>query len=276
MILNIFLEDNQMKPISNYHTHIYLCKHATGTVRDYVEKAISLDYQVIGISDHGPINEELKKQFYTRRMDMKEYQNIYLKDLVQLKEEYRDKITLLGALEIEFFDEMVTHYPKFINELDYLILGQHYLKVDGKYTSVYRGMTPKNIKIYTDTVLKAFASGYFKILAHPEIFTMSYPKWDEHCEQATQRIIEGAKKYNIILEVNANGMRLNRAALTKDNKFTNSYPHLNFWQSVAKTDLPVIVNDDAHAVEHLCDQATFKAYDFARELGLNIIQKIQL
>lgn len=263
-----------MKPITNYHTHIYLCKHATGTIEDYIQKAISLDYQVLGISDHGPLTQELLNQFKTRRMSMKEYTDIYLKDLACLKEKYKDKITLLGALEIEFFDEMVTHYPTYRQELDYLILGQHYLKVDGKYVSIYRSMSPEIIKIYTDTVVRAFETGYFKILAHPEIFSMGYPIWDEHCTEATRRIIEAAKKFNVILEVNANGMRSLKRSLTKDHQETYCYPHIDFWKEVAKTNLPVIINDDAHSVENLHDQATLKAYEFASKLGLNIIQKI--
>ncbi|MCK7488353.1 MAG: PHP domain-containing protein [Bacillus subtilis] len=39
---------------NNYHTHMYLCKHATGHVKDYVKEAIKLGFHSLGMSDHAP------------------------------------------------------------------------------------------------------------------------------------------------------------------------------------------------------------------------------
>jgi histidinol-phosphatase (PHP family) len=261
-----------MKPITNYHTHLYLCKHATGTVEEFIQKAISLNYQILGFSDHGPLPDYFKKLFYSRRMSNEEYKEVYLKDLKEMKEKYKDQLKILGAVEIEYYDELKDDYPKFLKQLDYLVLGQHYIRVDGKYLGIYGNMTPEMIDIYCTTVEKALATGYFKILAHPEVFNWSYPKWDEHCEKATQRIIEAAQKYNVLLEVNANGAR-RKSTLTKDNEPTYYYPRLEFWREVAKTDLPVVINDDSHSVEEFCDEATQRTYEFAEALGLNIIIK---
>ena len=38
----------------NYHTHTARCNHASGTDREYVEKAIEAGYKTLGISDHAP------------------------------------------------------------------------------------------------------------------------------------------------------------------------------------------------------------------------------
>ena len=50
-----------MKIQTNYHTHTYLCRHATGTIDDYINRAIELGYTDIGISDHCPFTKELEK-----------------------------------------------------------------------------------------------------------------------------------------------------------------------------------------------------------------------
>ena len=71
--------------ISNYHTHIYLCKHASGTIEEYLNKAISLGYQVLGISDHGPLSDELTSLLRSRRMSIREYKDEYLSVLNKLK-----------------------------------------------------------------------------------------------------------------------------------------------------------------------------------------------
>ncbi|MBQ6671978.1 MAG: hypothetical protein IJM73_01995, partial [Spirochaetales bacterium] len=39
---------------ANYHTHTTRCNHAKGTDREYVEKAVSEGFAVLGFSDHTP------------------------------------------------------------------------------------------------------------------------------------------------------------------------------------------------------------------------------
>ena len=36
------------------HTHHSRCGHAVGSIKDYVEEAINLGLQIIGVSDHSP------------------------------------------------------------------------------------------------------------------------------------------------------------------------------------------------------------------------------
>ena len=40
--------------IANYHTHTWRCRHADGTEREYVEKAIESGLKILGFSDHTP------------------------------------------------------------------------------------------------------------------------------------------------------------------------------------------------------------------------------
>ena len=63
---------------ANYHTHIFLCKHAIGDVEDYVKKAIGLQYHTIAITDHGPLPKFLQKKLNSRRMSIEQYKEIYL------------------------------------------------------------------------------------------------------------------------------------------------------------------------------------------------------
>ena len=40
--------------IANYHTHTWRCRHANGTEREYVERAIEGGLKILGFSDHSP------------------------------------------------------------------------------------------------------------------------------------------------------------------------------------------------------------------------------
>ena len=265
----------------NFHTHIYLCKHAVGNTENYVKKAINLGYESIGISDHGPILEHYKEKFYSRRMNFDEYYNIYLKEIEEAKKDFGEQINVLGAVEIEYYDDMLDIYHNTLKELDYLILGQHNIKLpNGTFKTVYQCNSTEHLELYTDSVIKGLNTGFFSILAHPDIFMMFYQKWDNSAILSAKKIIEASIKNNVLLELNANGIRKGLITTTEGLR-TYKYPRIEFWRLVATyKNAKIIVSDDAHEVHHLKDEATIEAYKIANELKLNIednfIERIKL
>lgn len=261
---------------TNFHTHTYLCKHAEGKPLDYARLAYRLGYDEIGFTDHGPLISEIYNNLVTRRMDFKQYRNIYLPDLLEAKKVYKDQIKVYSGLEIEYFDQMKDVYPKFLKDLDYLLLGQHYFLSQNKYCSVYNKLTDEQIVDYTNHVIKGIETGCFKILAHPEIFAWQR-KWDEHCEKQATAIILAAVKNNVVLEINANGIRnslRHKKVYDFNGQKSYAYPRYEFWLLVKKLNAKVIVNDDAHYFCNLHDSFTEEAYEMARNLGLNLVRTI--
>ncbi len=260
-----------MRIKDNFHTHIYLCKHANGNVEEYVKKAINLGYESIGISDHGPILEHYKEKLDSRRMTFSEYDNIYLKEIKKAKEVYSNQINILGAVEIEYYDDMIEVYKKNLTELDYLILGQHNIELpNGTYKTVYQCSSAEDLELYTNKVINGLNSGFFSILAHPDIFMMFYQKWDNLAILASKKIIEAAIKNKVLLELNANGIRKGLITTIEGIK-TYRYPRIEFWRLVASyKNAEIIISDDAHEVHHLNDEATKKAYQIAKDLNLKI------
>ena len=261
---------------SNYHTHIWLCRHAIGDIDDYVDRAIELGYKEIGISDHVPLIDEIEKKLVTRRMTKEEYRTIYLPSLARAKEKYQGKIVLYGAVEAEYFDAMDKLYPKMLKELDYLILGQHYLPLpDGSFFSVYDKMSPERLDIYAKTVTKALNTGCFKILAHPDIYLFNNPDWNAYGIKVAEEIIDACIANNVYMEMNANGIR-KRSFMNPEGELVYRYPRLEFWRLVRSKGAQVIINDDCHTVENLHDQATVTAYQMAEALGIKYSTRISL
>lgn len=255
---------------TNYHSHTYLCRHAQGMPEDYIKRAVALGYEEIGISCHGPVFRTFQK-----RMTLDEFHNIYLKNIDDSIEKYQDKIKIYKGLEVEYFRELKDHYQYLLVYLDYLILGQHVVVHNNKEVTVYSGMDKNTIYAYQDTVIEALETKYFRILAHPDIFCFSYPEWDHHCENVSRKIIEAAINNDCLLELNANGAR--RGVIkTKENEDTWIYPRLEFWRIISKEypQAKVIINDDAHSLKHLCDNATYAVYEFAKKLNLNIVERL--
>ncbi len=252
---------------NNYHTHMYLCKHAIGTVSDYVKKAIDLGFETIGMSDHAPF-EELKDR--SVRMIPSEYPS-YLKELEKAIHKFGSLINIRKGLEIEYFETHIERYDELLNTLDYLALGQHYIYDEesfGKLRSVYALSKPEHLQEYSKTLKQAMKSQNFKFVCHPDLMLYGYPTFDKHAEAASKEIIKASIEYNVPLEINANGIRKGTRELPEGNRYL--YPRLEFWKLVKEYGAKVIVSSDAHDPEKLWDEDVIKAYEFARDLGIEV------
>lgn len=250
---------------TNYHSHCYLCQHAQGLPSDYIKKAVEIGYKEIGISDHGPMLKE-----WTNRMNLDDFYNIYLPDLKNAIKQYSNKIKIYKGLELEFFEGYDEHYQRLLKDLDYLILGQHVVVKDGRIYDIFKGMDDEKIEIYKDTVIKAMETGYFQILAHPEIFMFKYRTWNALTERISKEIIEAAIKNKVLLEINANGIRRG-TILNQDKEKTYIYPRLEFWRLVSHyPDALVIISEDNHALHQVDDDAVATARNFAKKLNIKV------
>ncbi|MEE0880567.1 MAG: histidinol-phosphatase [Turicibacter sp.] len=256
--------------LTNYHTHHDRCKHATGDVEAYVKEAVNQGYAEIGMSCHTPHKDF--KEMGTRRMDYSEL-SAYFKDIEESQKKY-PQIKVLKALECEYFPFIHDKIAALKKKTDYLILAQHYIKIDGKFRDAFHFTKPEQLEIYAASIEEAMATKLFTILAHPDVFMTLYPKWDEACEEATRRIARAAKKYDVILEVNANGLRRGKQQYQDGVRYP--YPSEKFWSIIANEfkDVKVIVNSDCHKPSYLNDEYMQLAREMAKRLNLNVIERL--
>ncbi len=254
---------------TNFHTHHYLCGHAFGHVEDYVKEAILKNVKILGFSDHGPVENGL-----FHRMNESDFYNIYLKEIQDAKEKYKNEIKIYRGLEIEYFYDF-DGYQNLLNHLDYLILGGHfYTGYQRDFGSSYQIDTKEKLKSYTDLIVDGMDTGYFKILAHPDIFMTGYPIFDDFCESCSKRIIESAIKNHVIIEYNANGLRRGTRKYA-DGSIDYSYPNPHFFNLVSQyPNAKVIVSSDCHRPEDLYDEAMELCFKKLKELGINPITSI--
>lgn len=255
----------------NYHSHTYLCNHAGGEPIDYVKVAIENNYKNLGISEHGPMHvldstSRLVEETYPKYLELMKEAEILAKE---------HGINFYKGLEIEYFKEVDT-YEKYLNELDYLILGQHYIVKNGEYHSTYAFEDEEDVKIYVDTVVEALKTGYFNMLAHPDLCFFNIKNPTDEMYEMLRPIILTAKELDIPLEVNANGIR---RAKWEDNCTDPScykYPRIKFFEMVKEEDAKVIISDDSHSPNEFCDYATEKANEIVEELGLKLVTTLKM
>ena len=253
----------------NYHTHTYRCKHANGTDEEYVLNAISIGLKTLGFSDHCPYPGYSMHD----RMDYEEL-NDYLESLNSLKEKYKDQIDIKIGLECEYFEQFHDYY-KFLSEnLDYLVLGQHYSAIDG--IDYWDKCTDEDIKSYTNAVVKGLKTGFFKYFAHPDYVLISRDTYNDTLNKAFEKIFETCKENDIIVEINLKGKRLGKKEINGKEQYI--YPFRDVFKLVSKYNCKCAYGQDTH--NPLFFKEFYKDIDEVNEIlkgiDLNIVEDIDI
>ena len=263
---------------NNYHTHMKYCNHAIGDVKDYVNKAIELGFDELGMTDHAPTpdgalsNEELLENKSYRYMN----KGMFILYLNQIREQQilnQDKIKIYSGFETEYIEGYLDHYKFLKSKVDYLNLGMHFFKDhNGKIINSYRGVNYDNVLDYANNIIKGIETNLYNCVVHPDLYLYNYKgkdgkkSFDDHAKLAAKMIIEAAIKNNVYVEVNCNGIW---KAEWLDDEDSWPYPNKDFWAFAAKyKDLKIIVGADAHDPERLGSKNIDSIYRFIDKLGL--------
>lgn len=257
----------------NYHTHTELCRHAAGMEADYVQKALEKKMDVLGFSDHAPYPDNR----YGLRMEYHEL-TPHIERLKKLQQEYRGRLDIRIGLEIEYAEADRDYYEMLLNEagVEYLLLGQHIFRTSaGEEVNTYFIEQTKDTGYYLEyarSIEAGMRAGYFKAVAHPDLFFINELPLDENCGKACDIIINAAAETNTILEFNANGLRRGKKQYPDGLRYP--YPHYFFWEKVSRMGIPVLINSDCHNPDNLWDEVMEDAYRLAEKWGLNVINGI--
>lgn len=255
------IEDNTAKKVQityNYHTHNYLCGHAVGTVSDYAEVAVRNRLCSLGISDHFA-----HPALRTPYMDLATLKNEYLPQFSDAEATYGKQIKLYSGLEIEYLAGYDGLYKELLQNVDYLILGEHAFLHEGKIVSSFEADTDKSHALsYFQCLIEGVKTGYFSILAHPDVIFIHGFEPDKEVLRKFEDAIRCCADYGVKAEINGQGARGNGFG----------YPTDYLLEICQKLNASVVVSADSHSPEALCDLYTKKLYCVARDMGLNIAE----
>lgn len=257
---------------TNYHTHTQRCLHAQGTEEDYVRSALDSGVEILGFSDHAPFPDV----DYGYRMPYHELET-YFSAVDRLAKEHSSDIIIQKSLEIEYMPQYRGYYEDIITRYspDYLTLGEHFFHdSQGVFHNITIGTDSTELYLsYARAVAEALKTGYFQVVAHPEIFTMNRHAWDRNCDAASEIIIEAAAQTGTVLEFNANGFR--RGVHDYPDGARYMYPHPSFWKKAAGSGVPVIIGSDCHNPVQVWDFAMDTAREVLKELGITPIEVLK-
>ena len=166
---------------------------------------------------------------------------------VETQKKQSQNIKIYSGFECEYFKEFDSYYKELLDRCDYLIFGAHFFfDKSQNFLSAYEVCSDKKGLIsYTDNVLEGLSSGYFKMLAHPDVFGILYPRWDDTCKDISNTIIKACVDMDIPLELN--GFGIAKGKIQTEEGLRYRYPWDNFWQLVSTyPKAKVVINSDAH------------------------------
>ena len=250
---------------ANYHTHTTRCNHASGSEREYIEEAIKQGYHTLGFADHSPyvFPDGYYSSFRMRPEELSEY----VSTLSALKEEYKNDIRICIGLEAEYYPSLFGGLKDLIasSGVEYLIMGQHYAKVEPGNAYSGRASDDKGrLTDYVDSVTEGVATGLYSYVAHPEILNFT-GDWDFYLSEM-ERLVKGVVDAGVLFEMNILGLREGRI-----------YPRKEFWELVAKHGGKAIFGLDAHIPQHVYDEETIRrGLRMLEELGVERTEEIDL
>lgn len=252
----------------NYHTHTYRSGHSEYVSDEEILKAAKqTGISMLGFSEHVP-NPDLEFPDEDHRMMLSEVDG-YIASINKMKQENPD-MTILAGFEAEFDPMKESFLGEMREKVDYMILGQHFVK-NGMQMVSQKG-NPNYPLEYAQMVCTGIESGLFDIVAHPDCFmefrdTISdenKASFEANCIKASHMICQKAAEMGIPIEINL-GNALNNQFLNDGNL---GIPHPLFWQIAKDYDVKVLKGIDAHSL------SAFEDLDKGQELITNIEQMV--
>ncbi len=255
--------------IANYHTHTQRCNHAQGTEEEYVLSALASGMDVLGFSDHAPYPDDSHG-----RMPYPDLA-VHFAEVDRLAGKYASRLRIRKGLEIEYLPRYRDYYEELLTrrKLDYLLLGEHFYPRGDQVPLLMDAKSTEENIYYAEAIREALKTGYFLMLAHPDLFAMNPFAWDDRCERASDIILEAAAETGAVLEFNANGYRRGIHPYPDGDRYM--YPHLRFWQKVSGSGLRVIIGADAHEPSQVWDDKMVRARQVLRDLGIEPLTNLE-
>ena len=247
--------------IGDYHTHTNYCD-GKNTPEEMLKAAIDKGLKYYGFSSHTHLK-------YDESWNMSHAeQECYIKEVLELKEKYKDKITVLLGCEYDLLSD------NDLSKFDYVIGSCHSIIKDGHYLSVDHSKETfvENVEKYYGGDYYAFVKDYYELIStaadRPEFafighfdliskFNVDYKYFnedDERYETPMYLAIDKLAKSGKPFELNTK--------LVFEKTRTQPPPSTTKWlDALSELGGSIIINSDAHTTSRITDD-----FDAAKEL----------
>jgi len=245
---------------TNYHTHCSFCD-GDSAPEDMVRAALDKGFDILGFSSHAPLAGE--EDWTLSEEDVPEY----IRQITDLKEQYRDRLAVLIGLERDYVPGRpvwpVNRWGDF--QLDFTIGSVHMMPgetpetpyaIDGPVDdvrhlveNVYKGDVRKMAGDFYGITADMVRRETFDFLGHLDVLrkrNLAYPFLKEEEPWYLKTVcdlLDVIAREGVLIEINTGG--ISRGATE------TVYPSAPILRECRKRDIPVVINSDAHSPKDL-------------------------
>lgn len=250
----------------DYHLHTSLCRHAIGSLDEYVEAALQKGLSEIGFADHFPLG---LLDFWPEEpvtMDPGELEG-YLRDIREVA--LRSEIPVKTGLEVDYLPGKTEKTGELLRRcaLDYVIGSVHFMGswdfTHPRFSSQFQGCSLENLyRSYFDLVWKACYSGLFDIIGHIDVIKkFGYRPGRDFLVSLYGETARVLRETGVALEINTAGLVSPAREL---------YPSEELLQVCLQEGVAVTLGSDAHSPSQV-GRFFPEARTMLRRMGLEAI-----
>lgn len=229
----------------DYHTHTTRCGHASGTMEQYVDRAVEAGLAEIGFSDHLHLYFlPLDRRDPTLAMREEELPE-YVESVLKLRDRYAGDIEVRLGLEADYFPgrehdlrTILEPYP-----WDYVYGSVHFLDDwgfdDPRHLDRYGDWDiDKLYAYYFDHVKSAAQSGLFDVMGHLDLVKKFGHRPKKDVRDLYAGVVTELKEAGVAVEVSTAGLR---------KPVREIYPGPDLLAECARQGVPATMASDAHS-----------------------------
>lgn len=216
------------------HTHTIASGHAYGTITEMAKEASKKGLKILGITEHSKGIPGTCEDIYFANL------NVVPRKMFGIE-------LMLGAeINIVDYEGTLSLDSRYIKYLD--------LRIAGIHSFCYSVGT---IQDNTNAIVGAIKNPQIDIISHPD---------DGNCPLDYKKVVEAAKKYHTLLEVNNNAVR----STTRKNVVENMITMLELCKEYEQ---PILLSSDAHFMDDIANfdhiEKIVEDVKFPEELVIN-------
>ena len=246
------------------HTHTNLFD-GKNSAQEMIDAAKKCGMRAIGVSNHFIVHPDIPNtksyiaaqrggyaKMYMDNFDgtVQEFQKHY-DELRQIAE--KESIQVLCGMEVDFFDSLSWErgFEQAVKTLkpDYIIGSGHFIEYGGTLCNIHDmanadpDESDKMLRESWAKIQRIAKSGIFDWLAHLDLPKKRDLGRDSKWTMAETQAVQAIKDANARIEINAKGFTL---------PCNEPYPSPRILKMVADANIPVLISDDAHAIDQVC------------------------
>lgn len=192
----------------DYHIHTRLCRHATGSMEEYVEAAVKRGLNEICFTPHSPMPGLYGTNL---RMDLEEF-DIYLNDIERVKKQFKE-INILTGIEADYYAGYEDFLAGFLSgyPFDLVHMSIHFIRhwPEGQWVFNLDPARPLH-EIYRDyfnALEEGIKTGLFDSVAHFDLIKQpGHPVLKSNIKDV-EKIIDLCCRNGLSIEINTGGLR---------------------------------------------------------------------